>query len=282
MLEAHDDLLSLIKQSPAHVAAHDRQAWLDLFADDATVEDPVGSAAALKRDGTLAGFWDTFIAPHAIRFEVKADYVQGDDVLRDVIIHTQMREGVSVQVPAYLLYRSQRYDGARRLVRMAAHWTLKQSKVQTSGPGVRAWLPMTAIFARMLRKMGPAWVWAYTASVWRGVGSHGVRAVRELARAVSAQDAAALRSLFVRAGAELRFGDVQTTSDALLSLFPPGSQLSIEAPIAAGWVTACRFRVEGPAPARGLALFETAPDEMRLRQARFFTTPAHVSSPAGV
>ncbi len=270
MLQAHDDLLSLVKQSPVHVAAHDRQAWLDLFADDATVEDPVGSAAALKRDGTLEGFWDTFIAPHAIRFEVKEDCIQGDDVLRDVVIHTQMRSGVSVQVPAYLLYHSLQQDGARRLERMAAHWTLKQSKLSTTGSGWSAWLPMTAIFARMLRKMGPAWVWAYTASVWRGVGSRGVRTVRELARAVSAQDAAAVRSLFVSAGAEVRFGDLRTTADALLSLMPPGSQLSIEAPIAAGWVTACRFRVEGPAPAKGLALFETAPDELRLRQARFF------------
>ncbi len=278
MPQAHDDLLSLIKRSPAHVAAHDRQAWLDLFADDASVEDPVGSAVALKRDGTLAGFWDTFIAPHAIRFEVREDCIQGDDVLRDVVIHTQMRPGVSVQVPAYLLYKSQQQNGARRLARMAAHWTLKQSKVSTTGPALRAWLPMTAIFARMLRKMGPAWVWAYLASVWRGVGSHGVRSVRELARAVSAQDAAAVRALFVHAGAELRFGDLRTTSDALLSLLPPGSQLSIEAPISAGWVTACRFRVEGPAPCKGLALFETAPDEMRLRQARFFTASGQASA----
>ena len=278
MPQAHDDLLALIKRSPAHVAAHDRQAWLDLFADNATVEDPVGSAAALKRDGTLEGFWDTFIAPHAIRFEVREDCVQGDDVLRDVVIHTQMPQGVSVQVPAYLLYHSPRQDGARRLERLAAHWTLKQSKVHTTGPRLRAWLPMSAMFARMLRRMGPAWVWAYMASLWRGVGSHGVHTVRELARAVSAQDAAAVRSLFVRAGAELRFGELRTTSDALLSLLPPGSQLSFDAPISAGWVTACRFRVEGPAPAKGLALFETAPDEMRLRQARFFTAAVHAAS----
>jgi hypothetical protein len=278
MPPAHDDLLSLVERSPAHVAAHDRQAWLDLFADDASVEDPVGSAAALKRDGSLEGFWDTFIAPHAIRFEVREDCVQGDDVLRDVIIHTELRPGVTVQVPAYLLYRSLRQHGERRLSRMAAHWTLKHSKVQTTGPARRAWLPMTAIFARMWRKLGPAWVWAYTASVWRGVGAGGVRSAKELARAVTAQDADAVRALFVRAGAELRFGELCTTSDALLSLFPPGSQLSIEAPIAAGWVTACRFRVDGPAPVHGLALLETAPDERRLCQARFFTAPARAAS----
>jgi hypothetical protein len=276
-MPAHDDLLALIKQSPVHAAAHDRQAWLDLFADDATLEDPVGSAAALKRDGTLAAFWDTFIAPHAVRFEVKQDFVQGDDVLRDVIIHTQMGQGVSVQVPAYLLYRSQGQGGARRVERMAAHWTLKQGKIQTAGPGLKAWLPMTSMFARMLRRMGPGWAWSYMASAWRGVGAHGVRTARELARAISAQDAATLRALFVSNGAELRFGETRTAPDALLSLLPPGSQLTIEAPIAAGWVTACRFRVEGPAPTHGLALLETAPDERKLRQVRFFTTPGEAS-----
>jgi hypothetical protein len=273
MRDAHDDFLSLIKQSPVHAAAHDRQAWLDLFAEDATLEDPVGSAAALKRDGSLGAFWDTFIAPHDVRFEVKQDFLQGEDVLRDVVIHTQMGAGVSVKVPAYLLYTAHRQGGARRVERMAAHWTLKQGKIETSGAGLAAWRPMTAMFARMLRRLGPGWAWSYMASTWRGVGAHGVRTAKALARAVSAQDAAALRALFVDAGAELRFGEERTAPDALLTLVPPGSQLTIEQPIAAGWVTACRFRVEGPAPTKGLALFETAPGTRRLARVRFFSTP---------
>jgi hypothetical protein len=71
----------------------------------------------------------------------------------------------------------------------------------------------------------------------------------------------------------VRVGEQRTTPEALASLWPPGSQLSIEAPIAAGWFTACRFRVEGPTPVQGLALLETDPGEKRLRQVRFFTEP---------
>jgi len=266
-----DELFDLIERSPACVAAHDRQAWLDLFAEHAVVEDPVGSPAVQKGDGTLARFWDTFIGPHQTRFEVLADYAQGDDVLRDVVIHTEIRPGVNVQVPAYLLYQSEVRDGRRRLGRLAAHWTLRHSGHQVRRMGARAWLPMTALWVRMLRRMGPRWVRSYMASQWTGVGLRGVRGAEALARAISAGDEAALRALFVSDGAEVSLGDVRTTPAALLAQLPAGSQLVIEAPIAAGWVTGRRFRIEGPAPAQGLALLETAPETQQLRRARFFT-----------
>jgi hypothetical protein len=272
MRDTPADFLSLIKQSPVHAAAHDRQAWLDLFAEDATLEDPVGSAAARKRDGSLGAFWDTFIAPHDVRFEVKQDFLQGDDVLRDVVIHTQMGSGVSVKVPAYLLYSAHGQGAARRVERMAAHWTLKQGKFQIEGASFAAVRPMTAMFARMLRRLGPGWAWAYMASAWRGVGAHGVRSAKALAKAVSGHDDAALAALF-DAGAELRFGEQRGAPAALLTFVPPGSELTIEQPIAAGWVTACRFRVDGPTPTRGLALLETAPASRKLQRVRFFTTP---------
>ena len=274
MAQAARDLLVLIQRSPVHVAAHDRQAWLDLFAEDAVVEDPVGSPAVHKRDGTLAGFWDTFIAPNQVRFEVLADYVDGDDVMRDVVIHTVMAGGIAIQVPAYLLYETRDHGGTRRLGRLAAHWTLKHSGRQVRGMGARAWRPMTAVVVRIARKLGPTWLYAYFASQWNGVGLRGVRAVEALARAVSARDADALRGLFVAEGAELQLGGVRATPATLLSHLPAGSRLSVEAPISAGWTTACRFRIDGPTPSSGLALFETAPKTQRLCRARFFAAAA--------
>jgi hypothetical protein len=137
--------------------------------------------------------------------------------------------------------------------------------------GARAWLPMTALWLRMLRRMGPRWVRSYLASQTSGIGVRGLRGAEALARAISARDEAALRGLFVSEGAEVSLGDLRTTPAALLAQLPAGSQLLVEAPIAAGWVTGCRFRIEGPAPSQGLALLETAPDTQRLRRARFFT-----------
>ena len=269
MTQSQLEVLSLVQQSPVHVAAHDRQAWLDLFVEDAVVEDPVGSPAVHKRDGSLARFWDTFIAPNQVRFEVLSDCVQGDDVMREVVIHTELQHGAKLQVPAYLLYHSLQSGGTRRLYSLAAHWTLKHSGRQVRGMGARALLPMTAQFVRMARRMGPAWVWSYLASQWNGVGVRGVRSAESLAKAITARDADALRTLFAD-GAELMFGALRTTPDALFTQLPAGSRLSIEAPIAAGWVTACRFRIEGPKPSSGLALFATDQKTNRLSRARFF------------
>jgi hypothetical protein len=268
MAQAAQDLLAFVRQSPTHVAAHQRQAWLDLFADDAIVEDPVGSTAVRKRDGSLAGFWDTFIARSQIRLEILGDYVDGEDVMRDVVMHTTMAEGVVLRVPAYLLYETRDHRGKRRLGRMAGHWTLAHSGKQARS--LRAVRPMVATFARMLRHLGPAWMWSYLASQKNGVGLRGVRAVQAVASAVSARDAGALAALFAP-DAELRFGCVRTSPAAWLENLADGSQLTVEAPIAAGWTTACRFRIDGPEPSHGLALFDTSPESRRFVRARFFS-----------
>jgi hypothetical protein len=272
------DLITFVDQSPARVAAHQKEAWLRLFADDAVVEDPVGTPPARKADGTLSKFWDTFIAPNAVRFEILGDRVQGGDVLRDAVIHTRMRGGVSVSVPAYLLYEMGDSGGERRIRRLAAHWRGRGSAAGAPGDGIRAGVGAARLLARMVRTMGPRWAWGYVASFRRGAGGAGVRSVEELARAFRAGDAAAVRARFVDARAEVRFGDVRTTPDELLTVLAPGSSLSIEAPLSAGWTTACRFRIEGPRPSDGLALFEIARGDGRLRGARFFTAaPARAS-----
>jgi hypothetical protein len=66
----------------------------------------------------------------------------------------------------------------------------------------------------------------------------------------------------------------EEVSAALLAELPAGSRLVIEQPISAGWVTACRYRIEGPSPSQGLALFETDPQALLLTRARFFVAPA--------
>jgi hypothetical protein len=62
MSHSREALLAVVERSPACVAVHDRAGWLDLFSDDAVVEDPVGSAPAPKASGVLGRFYDTFIA----------------------------------------------------------------------------------------------------------------------------------------------------------------------------------------------------------------------------
>jgi SnoaL-like protein len=265
------ELLAVVERSPEHVAAHDRERWLALFGEDALVEDPVGSPPAPKATGKLARFWDTFIAPHEIRFEVRRDHVIGRDVFRDAVIHTRINPHVAIDVPAYLLYQLE--DGANGLQvsRMAAHWQLGQLSLGALKLGPRAWLPMTRLFGRMLWLMGLSWVGGYLASLWNGIGARGLGSATELARALDAGDAAAMAALFVDDGAIVELGAARHAPRSLIAALGPGSRLEIEAPVTAGWTTSFRFRIDGPARSEGLALLEFAPEQRRIRRARFFT-----------
>jgi ketosteroid isomerase-like protein len=271
MSATRQELLAVVERSPERVAAHDRESWLALFRDDALVEDPVGSPPARKATGALGRFWDTFIAPHQIRFEVRRDHVIGRDVFRDAVIHTRIGPHVAIEVPAYLLYQLDD-DGAHGLQvsRMAAHWQLGRLSLGALKLGPRAWLPMTRLFGRMLRLMGLSWVGGYLASLWSGIGARGLTAATELARALAARDAAALAALFVDDTATVELGATRLKPSALLTALPPASRLEIAAPVTAGWTTSFRFRIDGPTPLEGLALLEFAQDSRRIRRARFF------------
>jgi hypothetical protein len=126
---------------------------------------------------------------------------------------------------------------------------------------------MTLLFARMLRRMGIAWVGGYLASLWNGIGARGLTTASELARALEAGDAAAVAVLFAD-DATVELGTTTLSPSALASA---GKRLTIESPVTAGWTTSFRFRFDGATPCEGLALLEFAGDR-RIRRARFFTT----------
>jgi len=72
--------------SMAAVEAHDREAWLALFADDAVVEDPVGPSlfdpegAGHRGPEAIASFYDTVIAANeSIRFDIRQSFLCGDE-----------------------------------------------------------------------------------------------------------------------------------------------------------------------------------------------------------
>lgn len=271
MKHTREALISVVEQSPLRVAAHDRFGWLELFTSDAVVEDPMGSAPATKADGLLGRFYDTFIAPHEIHFEIRRDHFLGSEVFRDAVIHTRVRDGVEVLVPAYLLYQLVERDGALRVQRMAAHWTPARMTAVALAMGPRAWFAMAALSARMLKIMGAAWVGAYVASLWRGIGPRGVQATAHLAAAIATRDAARVRALFQASGAVIELGDAGTLAPAeLLAALPATCRLHVEAIVTAGWTASFRFRLDGATPGEGLCQLEFDPADGRIARARFF------------
>jgi ketosteroid isomerase-like protein len=115
------------KASRAAVEAGDRDAWLDLFADDAVVQDPVGPSP-FDPEGTghhgragIAAFYDTVIASsEAIAFEIEQSYLCGDEVADVGVIRTTLAGGThQAVVHGVYTYRS---DGAGRLASLRAYW----------------------------------------------------------------------------------------------------------------------------------------------------------------
>ncbi|MCT6631918.1 hypothetical protein, partial [Staphylococcus aureus] len=72
-------------------------------------------------------FYETFIAPNALSFDVEKDIVGGEDrmtVVRDLHINTVMSTGVRIAVPMHIRYRLCEEEGALRIHRLYAHWEL--------------------------------------------------------------------------------------------------------------------------------------------------------------
>lgn len=172
-------MLACVSASPEAVARHDKAAWLNLFTVDAEVHDPVGAKA---HHGPVAidRFYDTFIAPNAITFEVAHELVCGDVVVRDVTIHTRMGTGLRVSVPAHLRYQlAEDATGALRIRRLCAYWELGTMVRQSLGGGLRGLRTHLGLSRHMLACQGVSGVVGFTKG-FAGVGSAGRQSAEAL------------------------------------------------------------------------------------------------------
>jgi steroid Delta-isomerase len=124
----------LARRSQAAVTAKDRRAWLDLFAADAVVADPIGpspldpAGAGHRGPDAIAAFYDTVIAPNErITFEIERSYLCGDEVADVGVIRTTLPGGTHVVVVrGVYTYRS---DGAGRLAALRAYWEFDAAEI---------------------------------------------------------------------------------------------------------------------------------------------------------
>jgi steroid delta-isomerase len=112
--------------SMAAVEAGDRQAWLDLFAEDAVVEDPIGpSAFDPEGEGhrgieAIAAFYDNVIAVNeSITFTINQSYLCGDEAANVGVIRIAFADGSAVEVDGIYMYRRSP-DG--RIASLRAFW----------------------------------------------------------------------------------------------------------------------------------------------------------------
>jgi hypothetical protein len=183
-----DALLRTAQASPEIAGQHDKQRWLALYADDAVVEDPVGTPAshAGRRVGRLGDelgrFYEAFIAPSGIDMVTRGEIVSDPYVFRAVDIHTtNLKTGLKMKVPANLLYEIVARDGGLAIKRMQAHWELSRMSRMLMGEGSLGMRTIAVMNWRMLRAFGPKWLMSYFKSSQKGVGRPGKELVGRLA-----------------------------------------------------------------------------------------------------
>ena len=137
MTSPRADVLSAAHRSLAAAGEHDRAGWLDLFTADGRVEDPVGSSPHRGR-AAIGNFYDTFIGPRQISYDLDADLVVGATVLRDLTLAIQMSSTLTMQVPAYIRYDLKDTAGGLRIAALSAYWELPAMVRRFLGGGVGA------------------------------------------------------------------------------------------------------------------------------------------------
>lgn len=119
--------------SRRNVMAKNRAAWLDLFADDALLQDPVGvspldpSGLGHRGKDAIARFWDMVIAPGNVEMIVRESYPAGDECANVVTIVNRMPGGVEIRTDCAICYR---VDARGKLVSLKAYWEFEKIAAQ--------------------------------------------------------------------------------------------------------------------------------------------------------
>jgi hypothetical protein len=257
--------LALVEQSPAAVAAHDKPAWLALFARYNLVEDPVGSSPHMggiydrrtgyRGRGSLSRFYDTFIAPNAVCFHVDCDSACGLHVMRDLTLEITMSPQIVVRVPMHLLYELTIEDGQLKVFRLAAHWELWPMLKQQMASGWPFAQVGVASAARMLRYLGVSGMAGFMRAL-SSVGDAGKERITRFSRYFNAADPVTLAGLFARPEMEIAFPHAGRRL-SIAALAGEGGEMSFTKVLAAGNVVSAtmNYRKDG-SHFQGVALFE--------------------------
>ena len=121
------------KRSREAAIAHDKEAWLAVFADDAIVEDPIGPShfdpEGKGHRGTeaIAKFYDMAIAPSELTFNFEKTYQCGNEEANvgHILITTGDYQTTAEGVFTY------KADDDGKLVALRAYWEMDRAAANT-------------------------------------------------------------------------------------------------------------------------------------------------------
>lgn len=243
-MTSHSDaeLLAAVERSPQAAGRHDRPGWVGLFTADATVEDPVGSAPHVGHDA-IGRFYDTFIGPREISFDVNDDIVTGTTVIRDVTLQVRMGPGVSMEVPAILRYALRDAAGELKIAELQAFWELPPMLWQFARRGLPAVPVALGLTRALLSNQHLGGAAGFLSGLYRPARRHGAT-VDALLTALMGGDQLTGRRM-LGAGARVTLGEHDPLSADALGARVRGARLA--ARLTAGSTTAVSLRSpEGP------------------------------------
>ncbi len=113
------------------VVAKDKERWLSLFAEDATLEDPVGPSffdpegVGHQGKAAIAAFWDMAIAPVAeFTFTIRDSFANGNCCANVGTFSTRMDDGTLADTELVAVYR---LDPEGLIASMCAHWEVDRT-----------------------------------------------------------------------------------------------------------------------------------------------------------
>ena len=114
------------------VARGDKQAWLDNFADDAIVQDPVGVSAldptgeGHKGRAAIEKFWDTNIALGRPLFNLQSSICSGNECANVGTLTIQFPDGLVTQIYGVFTYRVNDHG---KVTALRTYWEAEDMKI---------------------------------------------------------------------------------------------------------------------------------------------------------
>ena len=117
------------QRSMQAVGEKTKAAWVDLFTEDAIIEDPIGmsphdpTGKGHVGKAAIGAFWDMHIAPNQIKFDIRHSYACGNEVANVGTITTTLPNGTQAVAEGVFIYS---VNGQGKLVSLRAFWEFEK------------------------------------------------------------------------------------------------------------------------------------------------------------
>lgn len=114
------------------VARGDKQAWLDNFADDAIVQDPIGKSIidpageGFRGKAAIEAFWDKNIALGRPLFNLQSSICSGNECANVGTLTIQFSDGMVTQLHGVFTYR---VNDEGKVTALRTYWEPEEMKI---------------------------------------------------------------------------------------------------------------------------------------------------------